>query len=175
MQDAHKISVDELCKRVDSSKEGLTTETAKKRLSEYGPNILQSKKKYAALVLFLKQFTNFFALLLTAGSILAFLAEYLSPGQGNLYIGIALIGVVILNAIFTFIQHYESEKIMDSFKKMIPKEIDIIRDAGIQRISSEEIVPGDVICLSEGRHGEYIRANPEIRPFSKGYDHSAIR
>lgn len=148
--DEHRVSLEELYRRVDSGETGLTSGEAGRRLGEYGLNILETKRRYSSILMFLKQFTNFFALLLVMGSLLAFLAECLLPGEGNLYIGIALIVVVVLNAVFTFIQQYHSEKIMESFRKMIPKEIDVLRDGRLQRMSSKNIVPGDVIYLSEG-------------------------
>jgi sodium/potassium-transporting ATPase subunit alpha len=46
---------------------------------------------------------NFFAILLISGGLLALLADYLDPGQGNLYIACALFGVVVLNATFTYL------------------------------------------------------------------------
>jgi len=81
---------------------------------------------------------------------LAFFAEYLVPNQGNLYIGIALIGVAFLNAIFTFVQEYQSEKIMETFNLMLPKKSKVIRDGKILEIESKEIVPGDIVLLEEG-------------------------
>ena len=71
---------------------------------------------------------NFFAILLWFGSLLAFISEYLSPGEGSLYIGIALAFVVILNASFTYVQEHQSEKIIESFRKMMPLNIEMLRD-----------------------------------------------
>ncbi len=113
----HLISLEELFRILYSSANGLSGEEARKRQLQYGPNELEEKRKTQFIIKFGKHLVNFFALLLWTGSILAFISEYLSPGEGNLYIGIALAGVVILNAVFTFIQEYQSEKIMESFRK----------------------------------------------------------
>ncbi|MBU1030028.1 MAG: HAD-IC family P-type ATPase [Nanoarchaeota archaeon] len=146
----HKIPLEQLYQQVKSSFSGLSSVEAKERLKIHGFNILETKKKIPAVLKFLKQFKNFFALLLIAGSLIAFFAEYILPGEGNLYIGIALAGVVVLNAIFTFVQEYQSEKIMESFKKMLPQKASVIRDGKIQEIEANEIVPGDIIFLNEG-------------------------
>ncbi|MFH2028020.1 MAG: HAD-IC family P-type ATPase [Nanoarchaeota archaeon] len=150
MADEHKITIEEFYKQHGSSEKGLTLEQVKERQKEYGLNILETKKKVHPIIKFLKQFTNFFALLLIAGSLLAFFAEFVAPGEDNLYIGIALLGVVLLNAIFTFIQEYQSEKIMESFRKMLPTMVDVTRDGKRQNLHTKEIVPGDIIFLSEG-------------------------
>jgi sodium/potassium-transporting ATPase subunit alpha len=146
----HKVGLEKLYASVSSSEHGLSTAEAERRLKQHGYNTLGSKKKSYAIVKFFLQFKNFFALLLVFGALLAFLAEYLMPGEGNLYIGIALAVVVLLNAVFTFIQEYQSEKIMDSFKNMLPERIEVLRDMKRQTVESKYIVPGDVIFLSEG-------------------------
>ncbi|MFH1589424.1 MAG: HAD-IC family P-type ATPase [archaeon] len=148
--DEHNVPIKELYARVNSSKEGLTSSEAKNRLDEYGYNVIEEHDDIPIILKFLKHFTNFFALLLMGGSLLAFIAEYLSPGEGNLYIGIALIIVVFLNATFTFIQEYQSEKIMQGFKNMMPTKIIVLRDGTKKEILAEELVPGDIMFLEEG-------------------------
>src|SRR5210317_1271523 len=110
--DEHKIALEDLYKRLDTTAQGLSSEDASKRHQTDGFNVLEEKEKQSLIVRFAKHLVNFFALLLWTGAVLAFISEYLVPGEGNLYIGIALAGVVILNAIFTFIQEYQSEQIM---------------------------------------------------------------
>ncbi len=146
----HKIPLNEFYKKINTSEKGLSTAEADKRLGTFGNNILVTKKKTSMIINYIKQFTNFFAILLLVGSILSFLADYLYPGEGNLYIGIALLIVVFLNATFTFIQKYQSEKIMESFKKMLPSEALVFRDKKRIRIPVENLVPGDLIFLKEG-------------------------
>lgn len=81
---------------------------------------------------------------------LSYTAELLDPGKGNLYIAIALFGVVILNATFTFIQEYQTEKIMASFRQLIPPVAKVLRDGEIKEILASELVVGDVIFIEEG-------------------------
>ncbi len=161
--DEHKLPLKELFKQLSTSPEGLSSAEAAKRLARKGPNVLETKKDVPLILRFLKQFTNFFAVLLMIGSGLAFFAEYLSPGDGNLYIGVALAAVVLLNSAFTFIQEYESERIMESFRKMLPSMVETLRDGKKKEIRAEELVPGDVIFLSEGdkipADGRLIREN----------------
>ena len=148
--DVHKIPITELYQTLESSALGLNSAEAEKQLANVGPNELTLKKQVPELLKFLRQFKNFFAILLMLGGALAFLAERLDPGQGNLYIAIALYGVVLLNAVFTYIQEYQSEKIMESFKKMLPQRVSVLRDNTIQPIDASKVVPGDVMLLYEG-------------------------
>ncbi|NYT19182.1 MAG: HAD-IC family P-type ATPase, partial [Methanosarcinales archaeon] len=95
-------------------------------------------------------FRNFFSILLITGALLSYSAELLDPGKGNLYIAIALFGVVVLNATFTFIQEYQTEQIMASFRQLIPPLAKVLRDGEIKEILASELVVGDVIFIEEG-------------------------
>ena len=150
LKNIHKIPLKKFYKTFNTTEQGLSSLEVNKRLEKLGKNILVSKKKNSIIINYLKQFSNFFAILLLVGSILSFLANHLYPGEGNLYIGIALLVVVFLNATFTFIQEYQSEKIMESFKKMLPSEVSVLRDNKHVKILAENLVPGDVIFLEEG-------------------------
>jgi sodium/potassium-transporting ATPase subunit alpha len=148
--DQHRISLAELEQRLNCTCAGLGSADAARRLSEYGGNELRVRKETPEIVKFLRQFSNFFALLLIAGSALAFLADYLQPGEGNFYIGVALVVVVLLNALFSYAQEHESDRIMESFRNMLPPMISVLRDEQVSRIEARLLVPGDVILLEEG-------------------------
>ncbi|MEF9437534.1 MAG: cation-transporting P-type ATPase [Candidatus Mariimomonas ferrooxydans] len=117
--DEHKISIHDLYDRLRSSENGLSTSETQTRQQRSGFNELDEREKKSVIFRFGRHLVNFFALLLWTGSALAFISEYLMPGEGNLYIALALAVVVILNAVFTFIQEYQSEKIMGSFEEPV--------------------------------------------------------
>ena len=146
----HQCSVNDLYDHYEVDAQGLSSESVQKRLKIYGTNELRVKQDVPEIIKFLYQFKNFFALLLIVGSGLALLAEQLDPGLGNLYIAIALFGVTILNAIFTYIQEHQSEKIMESFRKMMPTMVRVFRDGAEVEIEASMIVPGDIVRLGEG-------------------------
>ena len=148
--DQHRIPLDELELRLNCTTAGLSSDDVLLRLSQYGSNELRVRKDTPEIVKFLRQLTNFFALLLIAGAALAFFADYLKPGAGNLYIGVALLAVVFLNALFSYVQEYQSDRIMESFRNMLPPMISVLRDGQLTRIEARLLVPGDVISLEEG-------------------------
>ncbi len=47
-------------------------------------------------------------------------------------------------------QELQSERIMESFRNMLPAMVTTLRDGIAQEIPAEELVPGDVIILHEG-------------------------
>ncbi|WP_300321821.1 HAD-IC family P-type ATPase [Accumulibacter sp.] len=148
--DQHRIPLEELQQRLHCTGDGLSAAEAAQRLLEFGSNELRVRKETPEIVKFLRQFSNFFALLLIVGSALAFFADYLQPGEGNFYIGVALLAVVLLNALFTYLQERQSERIMESFRNMLPSMISVQRDGQLARIEARLVVPGDVIVLEEG-------------------------
>ncbi len=150
MDEVHKGSLRHALERLEATEQGLTETEVRKRLESFGPNELKVSKDTPELLKFLLQFKNFFALLLIFGGVLAITAERLDPGQGNLYIAIALLAVVFLNAAFTYFQEHQSEKIMEGFRKMMPSMITALRDGSPREVAAEELVPGDVIILNEG-------------------------
>ena len=148
--DEHSIEIEDLFERLSAGPEGLLKTEAKRRSSICGMNVLQEIGKESLIKKYLKQYWNFFSMLLLFGSMLSFTAEWLDPGQGNIFIAIALLGVVILNGSFTFIQEYQAEKIMASFKDLIPPKCRILRDGNIVEALASEITVGDIIYVEEG-------------------------
>ena len=148
--DSHTKPLEELYQSLASGAVGLSRAEAEARLERFGANVLRVRKATPEIVKFLFQFRNFFAMLLIAGGLLAWLAETLDPGQGNLYIAYALLGVVLLNAAFTYVQERQSERIMESFRRMLPVIVTVLRDGDTHDVEAEDLVPGDVIFLSEG-------------------------
>ena len=146
----HLLPIDQLLYELNSSVGGLTSQDVGGRLKQFGRNELQVKQDTPVVIMFLRQFKSFFAILLVVGGCLALLADYLDPGQGNLYIAVALFGVVVLNALFTFVQEYQSERIMESFQKMLPARAKVRRDQDVIEVEATELVPGDIMILFEG-------------------------
>lgn len=172
LADQHRIELSELEQRLNCTCAGLDSVNALRRLSQYGSNELHVRKDTPEILKFLRQFTNFFAVLLIAGSALAFFADYLKAGEGNFHIGVALLAVVLLNASFTYIQEHESERIMESFRNMLPPMISVLRNGRVSLIEAKLLVPGDVMVLEEGDRvpadGRLIEVN-QLK-----VDHSAL-
>lgn len=148
----HKVSVNELCSRLEThSEHGLSAESAKMRLEKDGPNVLSPPKVTPWYVKLLLQFTNFFAILLIAASILCFVGYALdSSSKDNLYLGIVLALVVLITAIFTFFQEFKSEKTMEKFKNFLPPTALVHRDGALAEVNASELVVGDVIHVKLG-------------------------
>ncbi|MDI6873163.1 cation-translocating P-type ATPase [Candidatus Solincola sp.] len=148
MQDAKticRLDPQEVYALLGTSSQGLSEEEAGKRLEKYGPNEIKKIKGVPLWKRFLIHFTNFFAILLWIGALLAFIADQ-AP------LAWAIIGVIVVNAVFTFIQEYKAEKATEALKKLLPPMATVIRDGEEKQIEATRLVPGDLIILREGDH-----------------------
>lgn len=150
IKDIHELSVEEAILNLESSKEGLSKDEVEKRFSSFGPNEIQEKRVTPLYVKLLKQFFNFFAILLWVASGLSFLGEYLAPGEGNINLGIALVVVIFINAFFTFYQEYKAERAAEALKKLLAPTAIVLRNNKEEEISANQVVVGDIIVLKEG-------------------------
>lgn len=135
--DEHKIPLDELVYRFGTNLEtGMTTEMAIKRNLEEGDNKLPEKEKTPGWIRFLKEITNWFAIMLWVGSILCIIIYIIEPEGNlpNLYLSFVLIFVIILTGVITFSQQAQSEALMEGFKNMLPSVSKAIRDGKITQI-----------------------------------------
>src|SRR3990172_5484512 len=133
-----------------TSESGLAENEARRRLSEFGPNEISEARKAPLITRFLKQFTHFLAVVLWLAALLSFLSEYLHPGEGMLTLGLAITAVIIINAVFTFMQEYRAEKALEALKKLLPFQVKVLREGAEKEIHARDIVPGDIIMLVEG-------------------------
>jgi sodium/potassium-transporting ATPase subunit alpha len=144
------LSHDDVFSTLLSTPQGLTAEDAARRHGEYGANEIHEVKGRSLVVRLAAQFTHFLALLLWFAAALCFLSEYLHPGEGLLRLGWAILAVIFINALFTFIQEYRTEKAIEELRKMLPFRVTAIRNGVEIELDAAEIVPGDLVLLREG-------------------------
>jgi Ca2+-transporting ATPase len=128
-----------------TSPDGLTTAEAKVRLTKFGPNAIQTIRGKPMWRKLLANFTHLMALLLWAGGAMAFVGKMPQLGW-------AIWAVVVINAFFSFWQEFRAEKAADALKKLLPQFARAVRDGHEAKVPANELVPGDVIVLSEGDH-----------------------
>src|SRR3990167_9068820 len=108
--DIARLASSDALKALDTTPDGLSHEEARRRLAQYGPNSLQEIKGPSLAKRFLQQFTHFLAILLWIAAGLSFLAETLKPGEGMATLGWAILAVILINAVFSFVQEYKAER-----------------------------------------------------------------
>lgn len=136
--------VETIISELQSSPDGISSEEAQKRLTQYGPNVLVEKKKKTPLMMFLDQFKDFMILVLIGAAIISGII-------GEATDTIAIVVIVVLNAIIGFLQEYRAEKAMAALKKMAAPSATVIRDGMPLNIPASKIIPGDIVILEAGK------------------------
>jgi Ca2+-transporting ATPase len=140
----HQKKTEEVIEETRTSLQGLSSAEAQKRLLENGPNALKEKKAKSPVIMFLDQFRDFMILILIAAAVI-------SGFIGELSDTIAIVVIVVLNAVIGFIQEYRAEKAMAALKKMAAPSATVLRDGEASAVAAAEIVPGDVVILDAGQ------------------------
>jgi len=144
MSEIHKLTIKEVAKEFSTDvKEGLSEEEAKKRFRKYGPNKLSEEKGKSPLEIFISQFKSLLIVILIFAAIISFFF-------GDIVEGSAILFVVVLNAIFGFIQEYRADQSVRALKELVSLLAKVIRNGRRKEIRQEEVVPGDIVVLEAG-------------------------
>ena len=147
----HEMNIYEVLKEKNTDERiGLSTDEAKKRRIEYGLNKLNQKKKESLFIKFIKQFNDFMIIILIIASIISLVLAKME-GTNDYIDSIIIIAIVIFNAILGLIQESKAEKSIEALQKMSSPTAKVKRDEKIIEVSSEEIVPGDIVILEAGK------------------------
>jgi calcium-translocating P-type ATPase len=145
-----QLSPDEALAALRSSREGLASAEARRRLAEFGPNRLEEVRRTPLALRAARQFTHLFALVLWVAAALAFWAAARDPASGMATLGVAIVGVILINGAFSFWQEYRAEEAIASLKAILPHRAIVLRDGVAHELPIELLVPGDVILVREG-------------------------
>ena len=146
----HQLSAEEALASLNSRHEGLIAAEVEHRFKEYGLNQIDAVRGESLILRFIKEFVHFFALILWLAAGLAFFAEYRQPGGGMATLGYAVLGVIVINGLFSFWQQYRAERAITALQKLLPHYVKVLRNAELEQILVANLVPGDVILLQEG-------------------------
>jgi magnesium-transporting ATPase (P-type) len=135
--------VDVLMRDLRASPLGLSEAEAQRRLIQYGPNELTRRggRKWPGELA--RQLTHPLALLL-------WLATALSFAVGSYTVAIAVLLVIVLNAVFAFAQEMQAEKAVEALAQFLPQQVTVLRGAGPTAIPAAHLVPGDIVVVEEG-------------------------
>ena len=133
----------ELFRDYQCSENGLTTEEAKRRQAQYGPNELQEGGKKSTLRIFLEQFADFLVIILI-------IAAIISAVLGDIQSMVVIIVVITMNAILGTVQTVKAGASLDSLRKMSAPTAKVLRDGQVIQIPGREVTVGDVVLLEAG-------------------------
>ena len=122
---------------------GLDEFEVKHRQERFGPNVIAGKGGKGPLMRLLQQFHQpLIYILLAAGLVTAALQEWVDSG--------VIFGVVLVNAAIGFLQESKALEAIAALAQTMVAEATVLRAGLKRRISSAEVVPGDLILLQSG-------------------------
>lgn len=139
----HTLDSTQVFKELNASEKGLSEAEARERIQRYGSNELRKEKGISPLILFISQFRNFLVLILIVAAGFSF-------AIGAALDGVVISIIVILNALFGFVQEFRAGKAIEALKRLTSPESLVLRDGRKKKIPSRLLVPGDVVFLEEG-------------------------
>ena len=126
-----------------STSHGLSQREAERRLLQYGRNELVRRGSRRWPRELARQFTHPLALLLTAAALLA-------VAGGIPVLAAAIAAVILLNALLAFVQERQAEAAVEALQDYLAPHAQVVRDGAHRLIEASELVPGDVMTISEG-------------------------
>jgi len=139
----HTLSEKEVIEKFDSNKQGLTNQKANELLRKYGENKLKKIRHFDAIKVFFEQFKSFLIIILIFAAIISFFMESKIDSM-------VIITIIFLNAGIGFFQEYKAEKAIESLKKILSVKSKVLRQGRVIEIDSKNVVPGDILIISEG-------------------------
>ncbi|QSH40294.1 plasma-membrane proton-efflux P-type ATPase [Lentisphaerota bacterium ZTH] len=134
-----------------SSKDGLSTLEAEKRLEEFGRNAIEEKKS-SSLLMFLKFFWGPIPWMIEAAAILSLIAHDWSD------FGIIMV-MLVFNALIGFWEEHKASNALEALKKGLALKARACRDGKWGEIPAENLVTGDIIRV---RLGDVIPADSKL-------------
>ena len=123
--------------------QGLTATEAAALLRQFGPNELPAQGHRTFLrIAFDVARQPMFALLLAGGLIYLFIGEAIDA--------VMLFGFATLSVSIGIVQESRSERVLEALRNLASPRALVVRDGTQRRIPGREVVPGDILLLSEG-------------------------
>jgi magnesium-transporting ATPase (P-type) len=137
------LEEENILKELASSREGLDSVEAAKRLLFYGPNALPLKKPPTIWMILFHQIKNPLIFILIAAAIA-------SLAIGEITDAFFILVVIALNSALGAYQEYNAEKSAASLQNLLKINARVRRGNKDLEIPSEELVPGDIVLLESG-------------------------
>ena len=135
--------IDLLLRHLGTRRGGLSEREVARRLEQHGPNEIRRRESASHLGALIRQFTHPLALLLWAAALLAFVG-------GTAPLALAILVVIVLNAVFAFLQELQAERATEALKRYLPQRVRVRRAGWVAEVEAASLVPGDLLLLSEG-------------------------
>jgi Ca2+-transporting ATPase len=123
---------------------GLSGAEVGRRRGQYGANCLPGMPPQSLWILFVNQFRSLIVGLLVAAAAVAFVS-------GNMIEGHAVLAVIVINAAIGFFTEMRAVRSMEALQRLGAEQALVRRDGQLRHVTSQELVPGDILVLEAGQ------------------------
>jgi len=148
--DIHLLPAGAALSSLRSGADGLSEAEAAIRRTAFGENRIAKSSGPPLWSEFARQFTHFFAVILWVAAGLAFFAGAHDPQGGLDKLGWAVVGVIFVNGVFSFLQEYRAQLAVAALTRLLPQQVMVVRAGIVSGLPTEALVPGDVVLLASG-------------------------
>ena len=148
---AYRGRVEDLVRELGADPQlGLTEAEARSRLERHGRNELAAEHTVPAWRRFLAQFQDVLVILLLAATAISAAIWVYERDAALPYEAIAILAVVLLNAVMGYTQESRAEAAVAALRAMSAAGATVLRDGHRRNVPAAEIVRGDIILIEEG-------------------------
>src|SRR5512137_1822699 len=116
--DWYHLGVEETLDRLQTRSDGLTSAGAAARLARVGRNEIVRRKAIAPWHLLVKQFANFFVIVLLFAAALAYAISFLPNEDNRRLTAFFILGIVVLTVLLSFFEEYRAQKELEALDKL---------------------------------------------------------
>jgi P-type Ca2+ transporter type 2C len=140
----YKENIESVVKEFNSNiKDGLDERKIKSARQKFGSNVLKATNTISVFKIIFRQFISpLVFILIVAAAVSYYLGQFRD--------GSILMAIVILNAVIGFYEEWKSENILASLRSLVVDKCNVIRDGKVIQVPANDLVPGDIVKLSEG-------------------------
>ncbi len=149
--EAKNTPIDALYKRLQCSSEGLTSPEAEARLTRYGPNSIEEKKK-SFILTFLRYFWGPIPWMIEIAGILSLVVGH----HEDFYI---ILTLLLVNGLVGFWEEFQAGNAVEALKEKLAPKCLVKRDGRWIETDASQLVPGDAIRI---RLGNIIPADAKL-------------
>lgn len=137
------MNEEEIFEKLHTNHNGLKDKEVKQRIQKFGLNELPKKKKDSIFKIFFSQFCNSITIIMIVACILSFYVNEVVDA-------LAIIFIILIDAIMGTIQEWKANKSADALASMIKVKSTVIRNGKEIVVDASELTIGDIVLLESG-------------------------
>ncbi|WP_435740601.1 cation-translocating P-type ATPase [Enterococcus faecium] len=147
----YKQTIEEVKKVTEADPDtGLSSQEVDERRKKQGLNKFDEAPKESMIKKFFRSLSDFTTIILLVAAVISFYTAFATEEHGDLFEGLLIIAIVVINSVLAIVQEGNAEKALESLQDMNKQTATVIRDGKVTTVESEQLVVGDILVLESG-------------------------